>query len=65
MTVKTSFKWRRPCSCIPWPIEIPAGAPVEKRNGLYWVKPYHFSDMIVRHDAVHYGCLVSPDNVQE
>jgi hypothetical protein len=65
MKVKTTFQWTRTCSAIPGPINVPAGAPVEVRDGVYWVKPDHFfSDLIVYHDAVHYGCRVQPDNVE-
>lgn len=63
MKVKKAFVWNRTCSCIPGGIEIPAGAPVGIQNKEYWVHPNFFQDAIVKHDAIHYGCRVAPDNV--
>jgi len=65
MKVKNAFHWTRSCSCVPGGIDISAGAPVELHKGTYYVSPSHFSDSIVRHDAIHYGCIVMPDNVEE
>jgi len=63
MSVKAAFQWNRSCSCIPGAIDIPAGAPVEQKAGGYYVSPSFFDDAIVKHDAVHYGCRVDPNNV--
>lgn len=67
MKVKHSFVWRRVCSALPAPaslVEVPAGAPVEKQGGEWFVVPSVFEDdEIVRHDAEYYGCRVAPENV--
>jgi len=68
MKVKRAFLWHRTCSCIPGPINIAAGAPVEFRainDGEYWVDPSYFTDSIIKHDSVHYGCRVAPNNVYD
>lgn len=66
MTVKNAFQWIRNFSAG-GPIDIPAGAPVEwhAENKAYYVQPAFFSGAIERHDAVHYGCRVEPDNVNQ
>lgn len=62
------FVWPRGCSCLPREeaqVTIPAGAPVREYNGEFYVEPSFFKDdEIVRHDALFYGCRVSPDNVE-
>jgi hypothetical protein len=64
--VKKAFNWHRAYSCIPGAIEIPAGAPVRKGGQNFWLDPSFFgSKLIEKHDATYYGCLVSPDNVEE
>ena len=66
MKTKKEFTWNRSCSCLPRnqaKVVIPAGAPVEERDGQFYVCPSFFSDAIVRHDAIHYGCRVKADNV--
>ena len=66
MKIKNAFQWHRQQSAIPGPIEIPAGAPVEYTAGVYWVEPSFFpKDSIQQHDALHYGCRVDPDNVDQ
>jgi hypothetical protein len=67
MKVKQSFQWHRTCSCIPGPIEIPAGVSVHlSRNGFFYVDTSYFLDkgmIIEAHDATYYGCRVDPTNV--
>ncbi len=68
MKVKKAFQWRRRFSAIPGPIDIPAGAPVHKSKGLFWLVPSFFdakSQSVEHSDAEHYGCEVAPDNVVE
>lgn len=66
-SVKHSFIWRRVCSALPAPaalVEIPAGTPVEKVHGEWFVKPSFFEEgSMMQHDAEYYGCRVAPDNV--
>ena len=67
MKTKNSFIWERNFSAI-GAIEIPAGAPVQwhERNKCFYVDPDFFEkDSILRHDAIHYGCQVSKDNITE
>lgn len=67
MRVKTSFQWHRNFSAG-GPVKVEAGAPVEwhVKNKCFYVKPNYFEpDSILRHDAVHYGCRVRPDNVEK
>jgi len=66
MKTKHDFEWHRPYSAIPESIIIPAGAPVHKKDNTFFVDPSFFAfSSIERHDAIHYGCCVSPDNVEE
>jgi hypothetical protein len=48
---------------------VPAGAPVEPSKqvpGKYWVYPKFFAqDSMARHDATHYGFLVSLEDTEE
>jgi hypothetical protein len=64
MKTKKAFEWARGYSAIPGTITIPAGAPVEKRNGDYFITPARFPEgSILRHDATYYGCRVQPENI--
>lgn len=67
MKTKSAFIWGRHFtghSVALAGIEIPAGAEVEKKDGVFYVKPSFFkSGTIEHHDAVHYGCKVNPENV--
>jgi hypothetical protein len=66
MQVKQDFVWERVFAAGQAEIRhvtIPAGAPVELRDGCYWVAPGHFRDGILHHDAACHGCRVAPDNV--
>jgi hypothetical protein len=57
MKVKSSFQWLRHS------IEVPAGTPVELREGSFLVKSEIFSDISVRYDAWKNGCRVESDNI--
>jgi len=74
LVTKAAFKWVRTFSCAgSGTVEIPAGAPVEwnSNNQCYYVSPVFFNPVgkghtaqnILEHDAIHYGCHVSPDNI--
>jgi len=64
LKTKESFTWERAYSSL-GSVEVDAGAPVEwnEKNQCYYVKPEHFGNGIVQHDAVHYGCRVDRFNV--
>jgi len=64
MKTKNAFSWNRGFSAIPGAITIPTGAPVEKRDGDYFIVPSFFRGAIERHDATYYGCRVKPENVE-
>jgi len=63
MKTKRAITWLRTSSAS---IEVPAGAPVEYsiKNNNFYIRPAFFEDAILRHDAMHYGCNVEPDNVE-
>ena len=67
MKTKNAFIWGRHFtghSVKVAGIEIPEGAPVELKDGTYFVKPSFFkSGTIEHHDAVYHGCRVNPENV--
>lgn len=67
LSVKRDFIWPRSFASGPASmreVKIKAGAPVEKKNGDYFVAPSYFSgDSILKHDATYYGCRVSKENV--
>lgn len=67
MKTKNSFVWERHFtghSVALAGIEIPAGAKVEKKDGVFYVVPSFFkAGTIEHHDAVYYGCKVNPENV--
>lgn len=57
MRVKRAFTWKG--------VQVNVGAPIEKANGTYFVKPSYFEkNSIAQHDATYYGCRVQPDNVE-
>ena len=66
MVTKYAIVWERKFSATGRVI-VPAGAPVEfsEKNNQHYVQPSFFDDKVLRHDAVHYGCRVDPDNVME
>jgi hypothetical protein len=66
MKVKKAFVWYRGFSSIAT-VDVPAGAPVEwnEKNKCHYVIPSFFPGVITQHDAIHYGCRVAPDNVEE
>ena len=66
METKHAMVWERKFSATGHVI-VPAGAPVEfsEMNNQHYIRPSFFDDKILRHDAVHYGCRVKPDNVTE
>jgi hypothetical protein len=65
MKTKQALLWRRACT-LEGSIEVPAGTPVEYcvKNNHFYIRPSFFEDAILRHDAMHYGCTVEPDNVE-
>ena len=67
MKTKNAFIWGRHFtghSVEMAGIEIPAGTPVRKINGVFYVVTSFFkAGTIEHHDAVHYGCRVNPENV--
>lgn len=67
LLVKRDFTWSRSFASGPASVrevKIKAGAPVEKKNGDYFVKPSYFSgDSLLQHDATYYGCRVAKDNI--
>jgi len=67
LSVKRDFTWSRSFASGPASVrevKIKAGAPVEKKNGDYFVSPSYFSgDSILQYDATHYGCRVAKDNI--
>ena len=65
LKVKNSFQWERSYSAIPYPVEIPEGAPVqEDATGTYWLDPSYFQGKpIEQTDATYYGCRIDPANV--
>jgi hypothetical protein len=65
MKVKSEFDWNRSNSALVGAVKIPAAAPVELRNGTYFVQPDFFTDDTMKHDATYYGCPVNPNNVVE
>jgi hypothetical protein len=67
--VKTGFEWHRSFSCIPGPVPVAAGAPVQwhEENKTYYVDPRYFAAegrTIEALDASSYGCAVARDNVE-
>jgi hypothetical protein len=67
LSVKRDFTWPRSFASGPASVrevKIKAGAPVEKRNGDYFVAPSYFNgDSLLKHDATYYGCRVAKDNI--
>jgi hypothetical protein len=62
------IEWYRAHSCIPGPVMVPAGAPVDldTKDNQHYVSAGFFRSrgmLIEAHDATFYGCRVSPDNV--
>jgi hypothetical protein len=72
MKVKSAFVWHRNFSSIET-VDVPAGAPVHwhEENKFHYVTASFFhvpgtqGVSITEHDAIHYGCRVAPDNVEE
>jgi hypothetical protein len=59
-------KWHRLFSAFNDTIIFPAGTPVVKTDGRYWIASSAAGDdCIVRHDLSTHGCQVNDDNVRE
>ena len=67
MKVKKAFTWHRSFSALPDAVEVPAGATAHfsKKCDCFFVDPGNFPEgSIEKHDAIHYGCRVDPDNLE-
>lgn len=65
MRTKEAFQWKRIFSAG-GSVEVPAGVLVDyhAQNKCYYVRPSEFSNTILQHDAIYYGCRVDPANIE-
>lgn len=64
LKTNTTLYWK--CRQSALPVEIPAGATIELKDGTYYISPENFEKgSITHHDAVHYGIRLNDCKEEE